>query len=102
MIKTRSGWTVRLPIRNTITLRTSSVQSVLRGGYEDTLRYQRRKVTLGSDNYLSFGTWNSSLSYNKTENKGRLITNASVPAATGLAGTKRDLEKPILFLIPNW
>lgn len=28
------------------------------GGYEDTLRYQRRKVTLGSDNYLSFGTWN--------------------------------------------
>ncbi|MCW2480815.1 TonB-dependent receptor [Candidatus Symbiopectobacterium sp. NZEC135] len=68
------------------------------GGYEDTLRYQRRKVTLGSDNYLSFGTWSSSLSYNKTENKGRLITNASVPAATGLAGTKRVLENTNIIL----
>lgn len=68
------------------------------GGYEDMLRYQRRKVTLGSDNYLSFGTWNSSLSYNKTENKGRLITNASVPAATGLVGTKRDLDNTNIIL----
>lgn len=62
------------------------------GGYEDTLRYQRRKVTLGSDNKLDFGTWNSSLTYNQTENKGRLITTASVPRGSDLAGDKRQLK----------
>lgn len=68
------------------------------GGYEDTLRYQRRKLTLGSDNYLSFGTLNSTLSWNRTENKGRLITTSSVPAASGLAGEKRELKNTNIIL----
>ncbi|AHK20006.1 glycosyl transferase [Yersinia similis] len=68
------------------------------GGYEDTLRYQRRKITLGSDNRLDFGTWNSSLSYNQTENIGRLITNASVPKGSGLAGEKRLLKNTNIIL----
>lgn len=69
-----------------------------RGGYEDTLRYQRRKITLGNDNRLDFGTWNSSLSYNQTENIGRLITNASVPQGSGLAGEKRLLKNTNIIL----
>ncbi|MCL2895380.1 TonB-dependent receptor [Brenneria tiliae] len=68
------------------------------GGYEDTLRYQRRKVTLGSDNQLDFGTWNSSLSYNQTENKGRLITTASVPSGSSAAGDKRLLKNTNIIL----
>lgn len=69
-----------------------------RGGYEDTLRYQRRKVTLGSDNHLDFGTWNSSLSYNQTENKGRLITSAVVPAGSSAVGEKRLLKNTNIIL----
>ncbi|MCV9879994.1 TonB-dependent receptor [Brenneria izbisi] len=68
------------------------------GGYEDTLRYQRRKVTLGSDNQLDFGIWNSSLSYNQTENKGRLITTASVPSTSSAAGEKRQLKNTNIIL----
>ncbi|WP_409306966.1 TonB-dependent receptor [Pectobacterium sp. B1J-3] len=68
------------------------------GGYEDTLRYQRRKVTLGSDNQLDFGTWNSSLSYNQTENKGRLITSDSVPDNSSAAGDKRLLKNTNIML----
>lgn len=68
------------------------------GGYEDTLRYQRRKLTLGSDNQLGFGKLNSSLSWNKTENKGRLITTASVPAGSEQAGEKRLLENTNIIL----
>ncbi|MCL6359766.1 TonB-dependent receptor [Pectobacterium polaris] len=62
------------------------------GGYEDTLRYERRKITLGSDNQLDFGTWNSSLSFNQTENKGRLIPRSTVPAGSATAGQKRELK----------
>ncbi|PWC17373.1 TonB-dependent receptor domain-containing protein [Brenneria corticis] len=68
-----------------------------RGGYEDTLRYQRRKVTLGSDNQLDFGTWSSSLSYNQTETKGRLISAGSeVPADA--VGDKRLLKNTNIIL----
>ncbi|MDX5626471.1 MULTISPECIES: TonB-dependent receptor [unclassified Brenneria] len=68
------------------------------GGYEDTLRYQRRKVTLGSDNQLDFGIWNSSLSYNQTENKGRLITTDSVLPGSSAAGEKRLLKNTNIIL----
>lgn len=69
-----------------------------KGGYEDTLRYQRRKITLGSDSLLDFGTWNSSLSYNQTENIGRLITTASVPKGSTSAGEKRLLKNTNIIL----
>lgn len=62
------------------------------GGYEDELRYQRRKITIGSDNQLGFGFLKSSLAYNTTETKGRLITTASVPSGSDLAGNKRELK----------
>ncbi|MDY4315901.1 TonB-dependent receptor [Pectobacterium actinidiae] len=71
------------------------------GGYEDTLRYERRKVTLGSDNQLDFGTWNSSLSFNQTETKGRLIPGAAIADATvraNHAGDKRLLKNTNLIL----
>ena len=71
------------------------------GGYENTLRYERRKVTLGSDNQLDFGTWNSSLSFNQTETKGRLIPGAAIADATvraNHAGDKRLLKNTNLIL----
>ncbi|WP_409160040.1 TonB-dependent receptor [Pectobacterium sp. B2J-2] len=71
------------------------------GGYEDTLRYERRKVTLGSDNQLDFGTWNSSLSFNQTETKGRLIPGSAIADATvraNHAGDKRLLKNTNLIL----
>ncbi|GBO49411.1 TonB-dependent receptor domain-containing protein [Pectobacterium versatile] len=68
------------------------------GGYEGSLHYQRRKLTLGSDNQLSFGSWNSSLSYSETDNKGRLITTDSVPAGSPAVGQKRRLENTNVIL----
>ncbi|KFC94507.1 TonB-dependent outer membrane ferrienterochelin/colicin receptor [Leminorella grimontii ATCC 33999 = DSM 5078] len=71
------------------------------GGYEDTLRYQRRKATLGSTNQLSFATWNSTVSYNETENKGRLITKSSVPAGSDKVGDKRLLKNTNVIVDTN-
>ncbi|MGE0973414.1 TonB-dependent receptor (plasmid) [Klebsiella sp. WOUb02] len=71
------------------------------GGYEDTLRYQRRKIILGSDNQLGFGALKSSLTYNTTETKGRLITTASVPSGSDKAGEKRELKNENIILDSN-
>jgi outer membrane receptor for ferrienterochelin and colicins len=62
------------------------------GGYEKELRYQRRKITIGSDNQFTFGSLKSSIAYNTTETKGRLITTASVPKGSNYAGEKRELK----------
>lgn len=69
-----------------------------RGGYEDTLRYQRNKFTLGSDNQFDFGTWNTSLSYSQTETKGRLITLNSVPSTSNDVGKRRELKNTNIVL----
>jgi len=62
------------------------------GGYADELRYERKKMTVGSETELSFGTWTTSLSYNQTETTGRLITKASVPADSPYVGNPRLLK----------
>ncbi|WP_051916904.1 MULTISPECIES: TonB-dependent receptor [unclassified Serratia (in: enterobacteria)] len=69
-----------------------------RGGYDDTIRYERRKATLGSDNQLNFGKWSSSLSYNQTETKGRLINSSVVEKGSNLVGDKRLLENTNLII----
>ncbi|AHG20771.2 glycosyl transferase [Chania multitudinisentens RB-25] len=69
-----------------------------RGGYADTIRYERRKATLGSDNQLDFGKWSSSLSYNQTETKGRLINSSVVEPGSNLVGDKRLLENTNFIL----
>ncbi|WP_144353172.1 TonB-dependent receptor domain-containing protein [Sporomusa termitida] len=62
------------------------------GGYADELRYERQKVTLGSENKVSFGTWTTSLSYNQTETKGRLIPASAVPSGSPYIGIPRELK----------
>lgn len=63
------------------------------GGYTKKLRYERNKVMLGHETQLSFGRWNSSLSYAVTENKGRLLTAKTLSSANkGLSGNDRELK----------
>lgn len=63
------------------------------GGYRDELRYQRNKIIVGHDTDLSFGRWNSSLSYSVTENKGRLLTPTTLSEANQwMSGRDRQLK----------
>ncbi|QQA74375.1 TonB-dependent receptor [Pectobacterium parmentieri] len=63
------------------------------GGYRDELRFERNKLSIGHDTDLSFGRWSSNLSYAVTENKGRLLTPATLtPSNSGLSGRDRTLK----------
>ncbi|EAO6702846.1 TonB-dependent receptor [Salmonella enterica subsp. enterica] len=54
------------------------------GGYENVVRYQRNRFTVGHDTTFSAGTWKSTVTYNETSNRGRLL----VPGS--LVRNKRD------------
>lgn len=71
----------------------------LTGGYDQTLNYQRQKITLGHDTQLTLGTWKSSLSWNQTENKGRQLVAATLPPAKkSLIGQPRELKNTNILL----
>ncbi len=63
------------------------------GGYENVVRYERNRFTVGHDTTFSAGTWKSSITYNETSNKGRLLVPKSLARnKQDRAGETRELK----------
>ncbi|GAA5111348.1 hypothetical protein GCM10023211_16710 [Orbus sasakiae] len=56
-------------------------------GYRDTLHFNRDQIAIGYTGIFDLGTWESSLMYKQTENKGRVL-----PEAVNYAGSDRTLK----------
>jgi len=61
-------------------------------GYRDTLHFNRDQIAIGYTGIFDLGTWESSLMYKQTENKGRVIT-----AGLNHAGDNRTLKSENLI-----
>ncbi|QUG75828.1 TonB-dependent receptor [Erwinia sp. E602] len=63
------------------------------GGYRDSLRFEKNKVMAGHNTDMSFGRWSSTLTFDSTENRGRVLTAKTLsPANAGRIGDDRQLK----------